>query len=178
MRIAVSGSHHTGKTALIDELCSVLPNYSSVAEPFFLLEEQSHLFSHPPSVDDYILQLNYSIDLIINTSDENVFFDRCPLDMLAYLKATNGHERLDFNELNPKIQTALNRLNLIIFLPIEKPDRIICEETEFAELRNTVNDELYELVFNEFGELGFDAFEIAGSIDARTKEALRLIGNR
>lgn len=36
MRIAVSGSHRTGKSTLIAELAALLPGYSTVDEPYCL----------------------------------------------------------------------------------------------------------------------------------------------
>jgi hypothetical protein len=51
MRIAISGSHRTGKSTLIEELAVSLPEYSTVEEPYHLLEEDGHEVSHPALED-------------------------------------------------------------------------------------------------------------------------------
>lgn len=42
MRIAVSGTHFSGKSTLIASLLKQLPQYAAVEEPYILLEEQRY----------------------------------------------------------------------------------------------------------------------------------------
>ena len=77
MRIAVSGTHFSGKSTLVEELAAALPGYLAVEEPYFLLMEEGHEF-------DFELQLERSIELL-SGSEPDVIFDRCPVDMLGYL---------------------------------------------------------------------------------------------
>jgi len=86
MRIAVSGAHRTGKTTLLEELSRALPNHVVVDEPYYLLEEEGHEFAEIPSLGDFELQLERSIQCV-EDSEEDQLFDRCPADMLAYLIA-------------------------------------------------------------------------------------------
>jgi AAA domain len=51
MRIAISGSHRTGKSTLIAALAESLSKYTTVDEPYHLMEEDGYEFSHPPSVE-------------------------------------------------------------------------------------------------------------------------------
>ena len=83
MRIAVSGTHFSGKSTLIASLIEQLPNYVSIDEPYLLLQEEGYEFSNPPSVVDFELQLKRSIRAIEESRD-NTIFDRCPLDCVAY----------------------------------------------------------------------------------------------
>ena len=78
MKIAVTGTHRTGKTTFIEELKDALPQYASKTEAYYELEETGYVFSEMPSLEDYILQLEYSIDQI-STPEDNVIFDRCPI---------------------------------------------------------------------------------------------------
>jgi hypothetical protein len=41
MRIAVSGTHVTGKTSLMHALCASLPQHTIVPEPYDILEERA-----------------------------------------------------------------------------------------------------------------------------------------
>ena len=57
MRIAISGSHRVGKTTLAEALAAELPGYELVPEPYYLLEEDGHVFAAMPSIEDFELQL-------------------------------------------------------------------------------------------------------------------------
>jgi len=61
MRIAVSGSHHTGKSTLLADLAEQLPGYTTIPEPYELLEEEGYDFAQPPALEDYVRQLERSI---------------------------------------------------------------------------------------------------------------------
>ena len=66
MKIAVSGAHRTGKTTLVEELCRALPDHLSMNEPYYHLVEEGHVFPEMPSIEDFELQLDYSIEQITN----------------------------------------------------------------------------------------------------------------
>lgn len=40
MRVAVSGSHATGKSTLVRELAERLPDFTAIDEPYYLLAEE------------------------------------------------------------------------------------------------------------------------------------------
>lgn len=61
MRIAISGTHFSGKSTLIATLLKQFPNFTSVEEPYVLLEEQGYEFSNPPSIEDFEQQLEFSV---------------------------------------------------------------------------------------------------------------------
>ena len=84
---------------MVRALLKVLPNYIAIDESYFILEEEGHLFSHPPSVEDYDEQCKRSVRLILE-SGEKTLFDRCPLDFLAYALAV-GKDQIDLDFLKP-----------------------------------------------------------------------------
>ncbi|QQQ28891.1 AAA family ATPase [Chryseobacterium indoltheticum] len=86
MRIAFTGSHRVGKTTLAEEIAESLSDYKFINEPYLQLEEEGYLFSEIPTLDDYIEQFNFSVEQLQN-SDDNVIFDLCLLDLLAYIYA-------------------------------------------------------------------------------------------
>ena len=86
MRIAICGSHLVGKTTLAQALAGALPGHELVPEPYHLLEEEGYEFTEMPSVDDFERQLERSLSCL-QESGANALFDRCPLDILAYLSA-------------------------------------------------------------------------------------------
>ena len=63
MRIAVSGTHCTGKSTLIDEFLRVHPDFVHEPEPYtVLVEELGEEFSAEPCVEDFQRQLEFNID--------------------------------------------------------------------------------------------------------------------
>ena len=83
MRIAISGSHRTGKSTLLEELSERLPRYSTVEEPYVLLEEEGYSFATPPTLEDYEAQLERSLECM-KLPGRDILFDRCPADFLGY----------------------------------------------------------------------------------------------
>jgi len=158
MRIAIIGSHCVGKTTLVEELQKLLPEYEFYPEPYYELEERGYLFPEIPTIDDYIEQFEYSIKQILASGD-NVIFERCPVDLLAYVQAVNESE--DIQAFYKKVEDILSEIDLFIFVPIEEPDRILCSEQ--PELRQEVNEILYDLI----GDLGIETIEARGSISQR-----------
>ena len=45
MRIAISGTHFSGKSTLVEALSEALPQYTIVEEPYYLLQEEGHEFA-------------------------------------------------------------------------------------------------------------------------------------
>jgi predicted ATPase len=86
MIIAFTGAHRVGKTSLAEEIAKNLPHYELKNEPYLQMEEMGYLFLDIPILDDYILQFNQSVKQL-ETCGNDVIFDRCPLDILAYLYA-------------------------------------------------------------------------------------------
>jgi hypothetical protein len=150
-RIAISGTHLTGKSTLIDALVDLLPGYVAVPEPYEILEEQGYEFAHPPTVEDYVVQLRQSLALHRRRS-RNIIFDRCPLDFVAYILACPGADRFDIERWRAPIAAAIASLDLIVAIhidPAHDPVGFI-EDAAFraavdAELRDLLDDDSYDL---------------------------------
>ena len=177
MRIAVSGAHRTGKTTLIEELSRALPSYVVVDEPYYLLEEEGHEFAEMPSLEDFELQLERSIQCI-EDSEEDQLFDRCPADMIAYLIAHRDSAGFDIGAWLPRLESAMRRLDLIVFVPIEHPDRIIVSDPEDRELRRRVDEELREIVVEDRWSFGLEAIEVTGTLRERARQVLAQVERR
>jgi predicted ATPase len=171
MRIAVSGAHRTGKTTLVEELARALPAYSAVDEPYYLLEEEGHEFAEMPSLEDFELQLERSIECIAE-SEKNMLFDRCPADLLAYLLTHDNADRLDVEPWLSRARKAMQQLDLIVFIPVENPDRVIVSAANERRLRRRVDEEIREIVLGDRWEFGVDAVEVAGPPHERVRQVL------
>ena len=89
MRIAVSGTHGIGKSTLIDEFLRRHPEFVHEPEPYtVLVEDLGEEFSAEPRVEDFRMQLEFNIQrLKQHQEDEDVIYERCPVDFLAYIHA-------------------------------------------------------------------------------------------
>jgi predicted ATPase len=177
MRIAVSGAHRTGKTMLIQELSRALPTYVAVDEPYYLLEEEGHDFAEMPSLEDFELQLERSIESILD-SEGDCLFDRCPFDMLAYLITHEDSDGFDVDRWLPRARRALQRLDLIVFVPVEEPDRVIVSASDQRALRRRVDEELRDIVLEDRWSFGVEAIEVTGTPRGRARQVLAYLGGQ
>ena len=168
MKIAITGTHRVGKTTLAESLQEFLPDYDYKPEPYYDLEEKGFVFSETPNVEDFLEQLEYSIDQI-SKSGGNVIFDRCPVDILAYIQALKDSENIQ--SLYYKVQQVMTEIDLMVFVPIEDPDVIVCPESE-SELRSQVNEILSEWIW----AFGIETIEVHGNIPARREQILKKKG--
>jgi predicted ATPase len=175
VRIAVSGAHRTGKTTLLEELLRHLPAYRAIDEPYHLLEEEGHEFAEMPSLEDFELQLERSIESM-NEGGDDLLFDRCPADILAYLITHRDAERFDLDPWLPRLRKALVRLDLVVFVPVEHPDRVALDEPDHARLRRRVDEELRDIVLDDRWDLGLEALEVTGTVRDRARQVLAWVG--
>lgn len=169
MRIAISGSHQTGKTTLAEALVAPLPNYTLVPEPYHDLAEDGEPFADIPDLDTF--EQLFAASIATTTEcDDNSILDRCPFDMLAYLTTHDEADRFDLRRWMAELQAAIQRLDLIVFVPIEVPDRI--EAVDHRHLRNIVDAELRRLVLDDYLSFGVPAIEVTGSLRERVQNVL------
>jgi hypothetical protein len=165
MKIAITGAHRVGKTTLAEKLQEVHPDYELVKEPYYELEELGVAFSEIPDVYDYIEQLEYSLKQI-PISGDNVIFDRCPFDFLAYIQAINESRNIQliFN----KVESIMLKVDLLVFVPIEEPDLITCHESDLPELRYQVNEILDSWII----DFSIETLKVKGTLLNRRDQVL------
>jgi len=169
MRIAITGSHRTGKSTLLAALAELLPGHKVVNEPYHLMEEDGHEFSHPPSLEDLVAQLERSLAEVSGAGGD-VLFDRSPLDVLAYILCHEEAESFDLDEWLPEIEEAVQSLDLIVFVPIESPDRITFSPSDDeGDSRTAVDEKLRELVLDDSFDLEPEVLQVQGDAKARAQ---------
>jgi len=176
MRIAVSGTHFSGKSTLVEALSEALPQYTTIDEPYHLLQEEGYEFAEMPSIEDFELQLERSIESMDEIAP-NIIFDRCPADILGYLLSHTDVEAFDLEEWLPRVQTAIRKLDLLVFLPIEEPDRIVLPLSQDAAYRQRVDEKLKEMILENSFDLEVDVLEVTGSPKTRVELVLAHIHN-
>jgi len=171
MRIAISGTHLSGKSTLVEALSEALPQYTAVEEPYHQLQEEGYEFAELPSIEDFELQLERSIESLAESAP-NVIFDRCPVDFLGYLLSHTGVEAFDLGDWLPRVRTAIQKLDLVVFLSIEDPDRIVLPLSQDAEYRQRVDEILKEIILENPYGFDMDVLEVAGSLQKRVNRVL------
>lgn len=177
MRIAVTGTHGSGKTTLIDDFIAAYPDYEHEQEPYWALAQQGTPFADGATPADLEEQLDQSCAMILaSAASPDIVYDRCPFDFIAYLEvlaAQEGFEWTPSGKQLGRIEKALGSLGLVIFLPLSRPDEIGAT-IEFPRLRSKVDARLKAIIRDdELGLLegGPKVLELRGT---RTERLARL----
>jgi predicted ATPase len=172
VRIAVSGAHGTGKSTLIADLARNLPGYAVAEESYHALMAEGHVFEALPSREDYELMLERSCLTLITNDSPNLLLDRCPADYLGYLVASPGPLSEVLDRWFERVADAMRTLDLVIFVPIEHPERIDPSVFERPRLRRRADDALREIVVEDTWGFIPDAIEVYGTTDERVSQVL------
>ncbi|HET6979143.1 MAG TPA: AAA family ATPase [Pyrinomonadaceae bacterium] len=159
MRIAVSGTHGVGKSTLIDEFLRRHPEFVYEPEPYtVLVEDFGEEFGAEPCVEDFRRQLEFNLERLgQHTADENVIYERCPLDFLAYIAALDQQTA---EKLVETVKEVMQQLEVVVYLPLAEANKA----DEFPKLQRAV-DRTLSSIFRE------DEFGIMSSTDATVVEA-------
>jgi hypothetical protein len=171
VRIAFSGSHRVGKSTLVEHLAEALPQYATVEEPYYLLEEDGYECAENPSLEDFEAQLERSLEAI-GKGARNVLFDRCPVDILAYLETHDDADSFQVEIWIERVREAMSTLDLVVFVPVENPDRIRLPPHEDRKHRAVVDQRLRELVLEDALNLGSNVLIVQGDPPARSQQVL------
>jgi predicted ATPase len=167
VRIAFSGTHRVGKSTLLDSVAEALPGYTTVEEPYYLLEEEGYESADPPSQEDFEAQLERSLEAL-EEGGRNVLYDRCPADVLAYLLTLDPE--LDVAPAMEQVRAAMRTLDFVVFVPIE--DRVALPAHEDETYRRTIEERLRELL----DEFEADVLSVRGDERERLAQVLGRIG--
>ena len=175
MRIALSGTHAVGKSTLLVDLRDELAAYACVDEPYYQLLDEGHIFADSPSVDDFVAQLERSIDRLSSERATDVLYDRCPADFLAYLSVLQAHESV--REWLGPAKHALQTLDLIVFVPVEQPDRIAAAAAA-DRLRRKVDVCLRDILLDDSYGFNRSMISVHGSAAERVSQVVAAIQQR
>lgn len=182
MRIAVSGTHCSGKSTLIEEFLQAHPDFAHEPEPYTVLSEDfGEEFSAEPCVEDFYRQLEFNLQrLQEHARGERVIYERCPIDFLAYIDVLDSQAAESSLGL---ISDAIQNLDLIVYLPLD--DTIDVSEDEYPKLRKAVDRRLSAILndddFGIFNSSEVVIVEATGSITQRLRileEALSKLEKR
>ena len=179
MRIAVAGTHCSGKSTLIEAFLRTHTDFAHEPEPYTtLLEDYGEEFAAEPCAEDFYRQLEFSADRLQQHSrGAQVIYERSPVDFLAYLLALNDLKR-DASALalisvaQGLVSDAIRNLDLIVFLPLDHAHNIEVPEEEHPELREAVDSQLVSILGDD--ELGIVSSAGVAVVEARGSTGQRL----
>ena len=177
MRIAFSGAHATGKSTLIAELARRLPDYVVREEPFYALDAEGVVFAANPTAHDFALMLQRSCAMLRAYGGEDLLLDRCPIDYLGYLATSRDNDPDLMPRRVARVTDAMKRVDLVVYVPIEKPDRIGVSSDDKPRLRRRVDGTLREMLVEDSWGLNARVIEVSGTIEQRMNRVLAEIGS-
>lgn len=153
MRIAVSGTHGSGKTTLIEDFIARHGDYVHEPEPYEWLEDvYGEASGDEPTTDDFWRQLELSVDRLRQYGrGAKMVAERSPVDFLAYMLALTdlGRAARDTQLVASAaelVASGLEHLDLLVVLPLNGRDGLAVPDAEDAELREAMNDRLLDLI--------------------------------
>ncbi len=159
MLITISGTHFSGKTTLIHDFIKAHPEYGMLQEPYFKMADESASQAFlAPNLEDFVELLDTSIEqLSENIHQDNLIFDRCPVDLIAYAMCHAEEEDVDLNtheisERFEEIITLLQHIDMMIFLPLDPHSPIVYPGND--QQYRLAADRNFNKIFNE------DAFHL------------------
>lgn len=175
MQIAISGTHCVGKSTLVDDVIERLPHWESIAEPYYVLEEEGYDFGDVPTLEDFEAQLTRSLQLV-RERRHNVILDRCPLDFVAYALCLADSESFNVRVWLPQLRETVSALDLIVFLPMEH--RIPVPLSEDDDFRIAVDEKLREILLDNMFDLEMVVLEITGTKAERVQQVVERLSHR
>jgi hypothetical protein len=166
-----------GKTTLLDAVAGALSDHATLDEPYNLLEEEGYEHSDSPSLEDFQAQLERSL-ASLESSGRDVLFDRCPADVLAYLLTHDQQDAFEPDEWLERVHEAMQLLDVVVFVPIERPDRIVLPAGEDARYRLRVHRKLEDLLLDDAYDFGTEILVVEGSVEARCASVLKRVRAR
>ena len=140
MRIAVSGTHCSGKSTLLQDFAAAHREYESVPEPYELLDEP-----------DFRRQLELSVETFRGFAPGDcVIVERCPIDFIAYMLARRDN-------LGAAIDLAAEGMAHVDLLVVVSADDVEAPDDEDPELRDAMNERLLDLIAT-------DPFDLLGNV--------------
>jgi predicted ATPase len=138
MKIAVSGTHCTGKSTFINDFLKTWKNYETPKQSYRdVIKEKNLLHSKEGTEESQRLILDALCDQLQQYSkSDNVILDRCVLDNLAYSSWLNLNNKVSekfLDECRLIVRESLKLLDIIFFIPLTRVAPVEFEKDELRE---------------------------------------------
>jgi hypothetical protein len=154
MKIAVTGTQCIGKTTYIKDFIKKWPMYSSPKSNYRdLIKEKKINCNEIGDEKSQQIILDSLVDQIIqNSNEKNIIFDRCVLDNLAYTAWLNEEGRVSdefFEKTRLIVKETLKLYDIIFFFPLTKFSNIKLEDNGTRSIDKVYREEI-DLLFKVF----------------------------
>ena len=160
MRIAFSGTGNSGKTTLLKSFLYTWKSYTTPEKTYReMLEEKELPHSSKLTTETQTSILDFMVDQVQSTNkDDNVAYDRCPLDAIAYSmwghdKGVEGFTKEFVTEQINLMKESMRSLD-IIFLCRHDPNQVV-EDDGFRDTdKNFITevDNIFYSLFRQYTE--------------------------
>jgi hypothetical protein len=182
VRIAVSGTHCSGKSTLVADFLAAHGDYVHEPEPYEWLQDvYGEVAADEPDVDDFYRQLQLSVERLGEYgTGARVVAERSPLDFVAYMLALadlgrTGSDCALLASASELAAVGMAHVDLFVLLPLTGTDRIVAPESEDLELREAMNDRLLDIVTSDAYSLFANGRPRVVEIHGTRHERLRLL---
>lgn len=156
MKIAVSGTHNTGKSTYIQDFLKKWPMYETCTSSYRdLIKEKKVTHSKEGTEETQKIILDYLVDQAIESSKKDfVILDRCVLDNLAYSSWLHINEKVSekfLDESRILVRETLKLFDVIFFVPLTRVAQIPIEDNNTREIDPVYREEI-DTVFKAFQE--------------------------
>jgi hypothetical protein len=156
VRIAVAGTHCSGKSTLVEDFLAAHPDYTHEPEPYDALELYGEASAEEPAADDFYRQLEVSVETLRRYGPgARLIAERSPLDFVAYLLALRDLRRGGGAQVTAAVRLAAAGMEHLDLVVVVHPDGVDAPEEEDPELREAMHDRLLDLITtDEYDLLG------------------------
>lgn len=183
MRIAVSGSHSLGKSTVVNDWVAANPHFIREEEPYRALGlygPYEILFRDQSTRLHNGIQLYYNVSRVNRYAsvDDDVIFDRAPVDYLAYSQYTADSGCTDIDDefvssMVPAVIESLGRIDILAFVPKSDEWPVSMEEDGIRPVEHGYRDAV-DAVFKDIYREG----RYGVSSGANHPLVVELIGSR
>jgi hypothetical protein len=189
VRIAVSGSHSLGKSTVVNQWVETHPHYIREEEPYRALSLHGPYEIKFRELSTRLhngIQIYYNISRIHRYSKptDQVIFDRCPVDYIAYSQYTANQASTDIDtafveSMVPAAKECLDHLDILAFVPKSQQWPVAMEEDGIRPVDHSYRDEVDTIFKQIYRDGRFDLIsqhdgpkliELIGSPKQRIKQ--------
>jgi len=177
MRLAISGTHCSGKSTLVEAFLLAHSQYIHEPEPY---EQMQESFSSEPSAEDFLHQLEYHRERLQNYQPgDHVIFERCAVDFVAYLQALIELRRDTadvsvFEQAVDLAREAISLVDIIALLPANESEIYVPAE-EDPKLRATVDRNLERFLMDDELEILTAGKPVVLELSGTTNQRLQML---
>ena len=147
MKIAVSGTQCIGKSTFVSDFLNKWPMYKVAGDSCSSVVKNKNLKHSQESTETtQNIILNHLVDLTLSCSKkDNVIFDRCVLDNLAYSVWLHARDKISneyINKILPIIRETIKMYDIIFFLPITKAAPVQIENNNIRDVDLVFREEI------------------------------------